>query len=354
MIIASVHFLFLIFIVMLSLVMLLAVIVLIYNLIEYNKSVRTAGWSETINKKISDVIVYGEEELSEDIYFKALSVNASFRNLFLQKLVDSEKKFSGAAKNRIQDLFKEYDLRKEAIKKLTQKKAYLIARGIRELTVMEFQEAIPQIETYLSHSSPQVYQEAQYAMVRFKGFEGLSFLDHFPTRISEWQQLRFLLSISSLPEDSEEKIADWLESQNDTVIIFTLKLIKKFQLLSFYPKVIGLLSIASVEVRVKAVQTLMSLENPETVQYLSGIYYDQPDEVRLEILRVIKVSKDQCCIDLLKKELAEEVPSGLKVNAAQALYSLGHGEYLSELAAEEEASEELVQIVKYALQEKIC
>lgn len=156
MIIASVHFLFLIFIVMLSLVMLLAVIVLIYNLIEYNKSVRTAGWSETINKKISDVIVYGEEELSEDIYFKALSVNASFRNLFLQKLVDSEKKFSGAAKNRIQDLFKEYDLRKEAIKKLTQKKAYLIARGIRELTVMEFQEAIPQIETYLSHSSPQV------------------------------------------------------------------------------------------------------------------------------------------------------------------------------------------------------
>jgi len=354
MIIASVHFLFLIFIVMLSLVMLLAVIVLIYNLIEYNKSVRTAGWSETINKKISDVIVYGEEELSEDIYFKALSVNASFRNLFLQKLVDSEKKFSGAAKNRIQDLFKEYDLRKEAIKKLTQKKAYLIARGIRELTVMEFQEAIPQIETYLSHSSPQVYQEAQYAMVRFKGFEGLSFLDHFPTRISEWQQLRFLLSISLLPEDSEEKIAEWLESQNDTVIIFTLKLIKKFQLLSFYPKVIGLLSIASVEVRVKAVQTLMSLENPETVEYLSGIYYDQPDEVRLEILKVIKISKDQCCIDLLKKELAEEVPSGLKVNAAQALYSLGHGEYLSELAEEEDAPEELIQIIKYALQEKIC
>lgn len=354
MVIASVHFLFLIFIVMLSLVMLLAVIVLIYNLIEYNKSVRTAGWSETINKKISDVIVYGEEELSEDIYFKALSVNASFRNLFLEKLVDSEKKFSGAAKNRIQDLFKEYDLRKEAIKKLNQKKAYLIARGIRELTVMEFQEAIPQIETYLSHPSPQVYQEAQYAMVRFRGFEGLNFLDDFPTRISEWQQLRFLLSISSLPEDSEEKIADWLESQNDTVIIFTLKLIKKFQLLSFYPKVIGLLSIASVEVRVKAVQTLMSLENPETVEYLSGIYYDQPDEVRLEILRVIKISKDQCCINLLKEELAEDVPSGLKVNAAQALYSLGHGEYLSELAEEEDTPEELIQIIKYALQEKIC
>jgi len=354
MIISSIHFLFIIFIVMLSLVLMLAIIVLIYNIIEYNKSVRRAGWSEVINKKISDVIVYAEDEIAEDVYFKALSVNSSFRNLFLEKLVDSEKKFSGAAKNKITDMFIEYDLRKEAMKKLYQKKAYMIARGIRELTVMEVQDTIPKIEQYLSHPSPQVYQEAQYAMVRLKGFEGLYFLDHFPTRISEWQQLRFLLSISSLPQDSEDVISKWLESTNDTVIIFTLKLIKKFQLLNFYPKLIGLLNISSVEVRVKAVQTLMSLENPETVQYLSGIYYDQPDEVRIEILRVMKISKDQCCIDLLKKELSEDVPSGIRVNAAQALYELGHGDYLSELALKEEPSEELVGIIKYALQEKVC
>jgi hypothetical protein len=240
------------------------------------------------------------------------------------------------------------------MKKLNQKKAYLIARGIRELTVMEVQDAIPKVEQYLSHPSPQVYQEAQFAMVRFKGFEGLHFLDDFPTRISEWQQLRFLLSISSLPADSEDAISKWLESTNDSVVIFTLKLIKKFQLLNFYPKLIGLLNISSVEVRVKAVQTLMSLENPETVQYLSGIYYDQPDEVRIEILRVMKISKDQCCIDLLKKELSGDAHSGIKVNAAQALYELGHRDYLSELAENEEDSEELVQIIKYALQEKVC
>lgn len=354
MVISSIHFLFVVFMVMLSLVLMLALIVLIYNIIEYNRSVRRAGWSEVINKKISDVIVYADDEIPEDIYFKALSVNTSFRNLFLEKLVDSEKKFSGVAKNKITELFREYDLRKEAMKKLNQKKAYLIARGIRELTVMDVQDAIPKVEQYLSHPSPQVYQEAQFAMVRFKGFEGLHFLDDFPTRISEWQQLRFLLSISSLPADSEDAISKWLESTNDSVVIFTLKLIKKFQLLNFYPKLIGLLNISSVEVRVKAVQTLMSLENPETVQYLSGIYYDQPDEVRIEILRVMKISKDQCCIDLLKKELSGDAHSGIKVNAAQALYELGHGDYLSELAEKEEDSEELVQIIKYALQEKVC
>jgi len=355
MLVTSVHFLFVIFIIMLSLVVLLAIIVLIYNVIEYNQSAREAGWSEIINKKISDVIVYGEDELAEDAHFNTLAGNSAFRNLFLKKLVDSEKKFSGAAKNRIKGLFKEYHLRKEAEKKLSQKKNHLIARGIHELTVMDVEEAVPQISTFLSHPSVRVYQEAQYAMVRFNGFEGLQFLDSFTSKISEWQQLRLLLSISSLPPDSEATIGKWLESPNETTVIFTLKLIKKFQLLSFYSKVFELLGEAPLEVRIKSVQAIMSLENPQMVEDLSKVYYDQPDEVRIEILRVIRISKDQCCTDLLKQELSEEgAASGIKVNAAQALFTLGHGEYLSEIAAKEEAPEELVQIIKYALQEKVC
>ncbi len=355
MLVTSVHFLFVIFIIMLSLVVLLAIIVLIYNIIEYNQSARVARWSVIINKKISDVIVYGDDELAEDVHFNALAGNSSFRNLFLEKLVDSEKKFSGAAKSRIKGLFKEYDLRKEAERKLVQKKNHLIARGIHELTVMDVKEAVPKISSFLSHPSVRVYQEAQYAMVRFNGFEGLQFLDHLSSKISEWQQLRLLLSISSLPPDSEDIIGKWLESPNESTVIFTLKLIKKFQLLSFYTRVFELLGEAPVEVRIRSVQAIMSLENPQMVEDLSQVYDDQPDEVRIEILKVIRISKDQCCIDLLKKELSgEETASGIKVNAAQALFTLGHAGYLSDIAAEEEAPEELVQIVKYALQEKVC
>jgi len=74
----------------------------------------------------------------------------------------------------------------------------------------------------------------------------------------------------------------------------------------------------------------------------------------VEILRVIKVSKDHCCTDLLKREIFEGNTSGIKVNAAQALYELGYHEYLSELLSKEDLSEESVQIIKYALQEKVC
>ncbi len=354
MLMTSVHFLFVIFIVMLSLVMLLIIAVLIYNFIKYKESLRMTYWSDTINKKISEVIVYWDEKISDDKQFTLLSRNAPFRNLFLQKLVDSEKKFSGGAKDKIRDLFNKYNLKNEALKKLSQKKPHLIAGGITELTVMDAKDSIPRIASFLSHPSPQVYQEAQYAMVRFKGFEGLHFLDSFTSRISEWQQLRLLLSIFSIPDNAEAAIESWLDNDNDSVVIFTLKLIKKFQLLSFYTKIIELMNRDSISVRVKAVRVLMSLENPGTVAYLSSIYDAQPEDVKIEILKVTRFSKDQCCTDLLKRELSDDVSSGIKVNAAQALYELGHQQYLLALARDEASSEDLIQIVKYALQEKVC
>lgn len=352
--ISSVHFLFTVFVIMLCLVIALVIVVLIYNFIEYNRSSKEAIWSVIINRKISEVIVYAEEELPEDPQFEAHIVKPKFRNLFLMKLVDSEKKFSGAAKFKINDLFKEYNLKKEALAKLDQKKTYLIARGIRELTVMDVDVAEPKIASFLQHSSPQVYQEAQYAMVRFKGFEGLMFLDNLESKISEWQQLRMLLSIFSIPSDSESDIKNRLLSSNETVVVFTLKIIKKFQLLSLYPQVKELLKNPSVEIRIRAVQTLTSLDNPETIPFLVNIYETQPDEVKLEIISAMKISKDQCCIDLLKLELSEKHPSDIRVNAAQALFLLGHSAYLSELKQQQSSSQELVQIVKYALQEKVC
>ncbi|WP_336963328.1 HEAT repeat domain-containing protein [Chryseobacterium contaminans] len=350
----SVHFLFLVFLGMLSLVLVLIIIVLFYSFLQYREGMRVSGWIKIIDAKISEAIVYDEQELSSDIHFKKLADNSSFRKLFLNKLVDSEKKFSGSAKERIKDLFKQYGLYREAMHKLEQKKTYLIAGGIQELTVMDSKEAVPKIASFLSHSSEQVYQEAQYAMVSLKGFDGLGFLSTASGKISEWQQLRLLLSVTKIPDNSEAAIESWLKSNNASVIIFTLKLLRKFQLLSFYPMVISLMEHSSVEVRAEAVQTLLSLENPSTILQLIEMYSGQPIEVKLEILRVMKISKDKVCVGLLKEELENSPVSGIKVQAAEALFSLGQQEYLWQLIQDESSSEELIQIVKYALQEKVC
>lgn len=351
---SSIHYLFLVFLGMLSLVVLLIIIVLIYSFYQYKESTQISEWSGIINEKVTETIVYDKEEISPNDGFTTFSGYPLFRNLFLKKLVETDNKFSGAAQNKIKDLFNDYNLKNEAFKKLDQKQPYLIAGGIQELTTMNVEEALPKISSLLTHPSVQVYQEAQYAMVSFKGFEGLHFLDTISTKISEWQQLRLLFSITHIPSDYEDTLKNWLESSNDTVVIFTLRLLKKFQLLSFYPKVMSLLNHPSVEVRIQAVKALQSLENSSTITELTDIYPDQPFEVQLEILRVMRVLKEQCCAGFLQQQLVESPFSAVKIYAAEALFSLGHHNYLVQVAHDEASSEQLVQIIKHALQEKIC
>lgn len=350
----SVHFLVLIFLGMLSLVLLLIVAVLIYSFYQYRKSIHISRWSEMINTRISEVIVYGGQKIPLDSDLSKASENSLFRNLFLQKLAESEKKFSGAAQNQLKALFQEHGLQEDAMKKLNQKKAHRIAGGIQELTAMNVEEALPKISTFLTHPSAQVYQEAQYAMVHFKGFEGLHFLNNTTSIISEWQQLRLLNSVTGIPEGSGDTLKNWMENSNDSVVVFTLKLLRKFQMLSLYSTVADMLNHPSVEVRIQAVQTLLSLENASTITQLMELYPYQPADVQLEILKVIKKSKDQRCTDFLKDQLLHSTGSGMQVYAAEALCSLGKRNDLIKIANDETSSGELIKIIKYALQEKIC
>jgi len=348
----SVHLLFLIFVGILSVIILLIAAVVMYSFLEHRKTVRLAVWSDMINHKISEAIVSDHGERMDDDRTEWAG-NHSFRNFFLQKLVESEQKFSGAADEKIKILFRSFGLQREALKKLAKKKTHFITGGIQELTAMNYLEALPDIALLLKHPSAQVYQEAQYAMVAFKGFEGLEFLDETAGRISEWQQLRLLRSVSHIPENSEDILKKWLESNNDSVVIFTLKLIRKFQMLSLYDMMATLLHHKSREVKVQLVQTLFALENSSTILHLTDSYVYQETEVQTEILKILKISRDRNSTDFLKRELVRHPDLGIKVHAAETLSALGEQRYLSELSQDLSSSEELVQITQYALQQKI-
>lgn len=339
---------------------LLMVLVLIAGVLYYSfyllkKINTTLTWSQHIDQHVSEAIVYGiKEDEKHTKIFSQFSQNSSFRNLFLEKLIDSEKKFSGVALKEIDKLFQDYKLEKEILEKLNQKQPYLIAGGIQQAASMNVKSAISKITRLLQHPSPLVYQEAQYAMVSLNGFEGLTFLNTVSTTISEWQQLRLLLSVTDIPKFSDEAVNKWLNSTNDSVIIFTLRLLRKFQLLSFYPQVFNLLKHSAEEVRIQVVQTLQSLENPSTVNHLIASYPHQTPDVQVQIIRVLKVLKDQRCVDFLKKQLTDHSFSKLKIFAAEALFSLGHADYLINLAKDQSSPEQLTQIVNHSMQLKLC
>lgn len=254
------------------------------------------------------------------------------------------------AQDEIQQLFVNYDLYKEALQNLNSKKPYVIAGGIQEVTAMKITESLPQVKQYLKHPAAQVYSEAQYAMVVFEGFNGLNFLSTLETPLSDWQQLRLLGSLTKVPEVTYVSV--WLQSSNMSVVVFTLKLIKKFQMLTCYDQVKKLLDHSSAIVRINAVQTLQILENDLTMEHFMETYPLQPVKVQLAVLKAMKHSNDKRYHDFFRSQLIHQQDVSLKMEAAQALFALGFSQSLTEIAQSKASSQQLREIVKHVLQKK--
>lgn len=335
-------------------VMLMIIAVLLYSLYQYRVLHNRQIWTSIIENKIVESIVSGHLTAAEDQSFNSNLRKYAFRDLFLGLLVTSERKFSGAARQEISFLFHQFHLENEAWKNLRKKKNYLVVAGIQELTTMGVEQALPIFVTLLKHSDPLIYQEAQYAVVTFKGFEGLSFLNTLQSPLSDWQQLRLLHSISEIPDLHDLSANVWLEHDNITVIIFTLRLIRKFQLLSFYNAVLKLLDHDHVQVRREAVRTLESLENDDTVHQLTTSFPQQPVAVQLEILKALKISKSVQCMAFLKHQFLEHPDNAVKIAAAEVMVCLGQEQYLTDMALDSNTALRFKQIVNHALQKKIC
>lgn len=349
----SLHELYIAIIVVLAMVVFLMVIVLIYSIYKYRSIQNVKAWTQIIEKKITDTIIEGSEESDKDEVFESYLQSDSFRNLFLTALVSSNQAFSGHAQQELNDLFHKFRLEDDAWKKVNKKAPYMISGGIVELTSMRVENLIPILLELVKHPDKQVYQEAQYALVNFKGFDGLFFLDDLKTTLSDWQQLRLLKSMHDVSDDYEAKIASWLKSDNPSVVIFVLRMISQFQLLSCTPYVVSLLDNSTFSVRKQTIITLQSLENSETIALLIDKFKSQPVEVQIQILKVFKLSKHNDTVVFLKEQLFDNVDARIKILAAEVLFILGHEAYLKELIADESLNPSLHLIIKHVLQEKV-
>lgn len=334
------------------LVFVLICIIVIVSFLKYRLFLKTKKWETIINNKIKELIT--EENSDNDSSFKNLLNNKNFRNLCIQKIIETEKKFSGAIHETLHRFYDECNFKSDSIKKLSDSNYYVIAKGIQELTAMKVKEALPKIESLIHHRKQIVYQEVQYSIVRFQGFNGLYFLDNFKRILSDWQQLRLLQAVSEVPEEKINSLKKWLTSENTSIVIFTLKLISKFQMISLYPEVIKLFNDNNLKIQKEVLFTIQMLENEKTLMQLTEAFENKEAEVKLVILKVIHNLRDKESIPFLKEQLIILKEVNLKILIAEILYSFGEITFLKDLSTSSNQSEELVKIINHALQEKVC
>lgn len=334
---------------LLLLVIVLIVAVFIYGYRNFQLLNNAQHWKRLIEDKLSQAIFNGIYAIHKDQKFIARLKNKNFKKIFISVLIESDQRFIGDAHKILKELFYMFKLDELAWSNLQSTNIYQNVRGIQVMTAMEVQDALPKITLLLQHKNSYVYSEAQYSVVRFKGFNGLHFLDSLENSLSQWQQMRLAQAIQAVPASDYDAVAFWLKSNNLSVIAFALSLIRKFRIHSLHNEVVNLLQHEAIEIRVNAIKTLQTIEQTNTAEILIDSYKLQDDSVKVQILKFIDRSGNKNHNSFLKDILESEHDIYIQIETANLLKRFNEDAYLQQKLHDSRLEPHVQKVLQNAL-----
>ncbi len=273
--------------------------------------------------------------------------DAAFRKILAKKIITSSKSLSGDSADNLQKLYRQLNLDKDSMDKVRNSRWDIRAEGIQEVGIMKLTEHIRKVYRHTNSKHELVRTEAQVAVLRMLGFEGLRFLDVISYPISEWHQIRLLNELLHLPHEHFKGIDKWLGSGNATVVIFALKLCRRYHRFELYDNIIFCLNHKSEEVRKHAIHTLGTVYTEQTANQLMDKIGTEPLKNQILIIKTLKEVADNDAVPRLEKYL--NLPNNeLKIALVRTIAALVRDkDYLSGLpGADTYPLNEIIQQIK--------
>ncbi len=308
------------------LIIFLIVFILFYFFRKKRRNQRKISLQKKFNDFISEIAVCdSKEELNEvflqPAYQKILNQSQQTRferNLLIRELAETCKKFSGTTMSNINWLFQKIQLEKELVLNLNNHRWYIKAKAVQQLAYLQQQSQINSIFQLTNHENNLLRMEAQSAIVKLTGFDGLQFLNIVNHPISEWQQLRLIQELSGHTSEKLGNISQWLKSKNNSVVDFALRLVEIYRQYEYYDEVKECLCHPSASVCKKAVVTLSQISNETTAGFLADHYPNYDESIQLVIFRILRAAGTENEIPFLLSIL-NHPDDAFKMEAAKAI-----------------------------------
>ena len=296
---ASIFYVF--FVLLAFLFTVLAVISIYKKRVAANKQ----QWNEIIAVIISEAIFKEDENapLKLNNNTTLLLQNPAFRQQVINELILAKKNLSGTFSLSLDKLYADLELDKDSYEKLNNQFFHLKAKGIQELAVMSQVKYEKEIFWLTNHKDELVRNEAQCAVVSFSGYSGLRFLDVTPYPVSQWQQIQLLNKLNGIKPDYFDFLKKWLQSSNDSVVVFALKLSTFCNCFDVYDNIILCLQHPNMQVKLNALAYLKIMPREETPGKILECYSINDKAYKLAILDTLQYIGTEHQIPFLLKQL---------------------------------------------------
>ncbi|QNA46191.1 HEAT repeat domain-containing protein [Lacibacter sediminis] len=301
--------------------------ILVYLIRRTARSYRRAQLRETYSSLISELaLCETENELQEFLALSStqeqlhLLLNDAYsRKVLVSELLKTVKNMSGTAALNICWFYEKAGLDNDSLTRLQEGAWHVKARAIQELSGLQQKKYITKIYRLTNHPDELVRNEARTAVVKLTGFDGLRFLDVVSYPLTEWQQLCLLYELSLHGSRAFEQAPRWLQSKNNSVVEFTLRLVEVYKLYELYPNVIACLHHPAKIVRKKALAALNEIYDSTANELLVEMYTKEDADVQVQILKLLQEHGGEAEQFFLLQQLIHPQQE-IKVAAARAIF----------------------------------
>lgn len=263
--------------------------------------------TEKYQKILINFIYLTEDEVEEKIItsnlLKKAVKNKSERKVIQKLILTLHNDLTGELAEFLETLYFDLNLIEYSLKKMNSSVWFIKIKGIRELTQMKVKDVYSETLELINHKNKLLRSEAQLTMVKLYQFDGLRFLDNLEFPITEWQQILLIEEIQSIRNQDVPDLTNWLHSKNDSVICFSLKLVKLFNQIQTKDTLIKLVLHPSDKVRRASIDVLGYFRIIESKTILKQIFKKSPSETQLFIIQALSQLSDKKDIPFFEKQV---------------------------------------------------
>lgn len=276
------------------------------------------------------------------------------QEILLEETIHLHENFSGETATRLEQLYVVLGFHEVSKARLKSKRWDRVAKGMRELSLMNVRDAEPLISPYLKSKNDILRREARVALVKLSLQDHLSFLARETEPLTDWDQAVIYSMLSKMPEISIPDFSTWLDSPNATVVEFCISMIGAFRQQESLPVLLRLLQDPVEKRRLLAIRALREMGAAAAEQPLLDLYPSAGPEIRREILRTLEVVGSERSLKPIHQVLLQPLSDlPLAIQAVRSLLAAGpRGEQLVEQLAVH-GDPKIQQVIRHARDKRL-
>ncbi len=229
------------------------------------------------------------------------------RSILSDEIIHLHENFTGETATRLELLFVKLGLHYDSLEKTKHRRWYVVAKGMRELALMNVQEARENLVEFLNHKNDILRMEARISMMKLSTEEPLSFLSKIKEPLSAWDQANIHSMLSKMPEKMVPDFSNWLNSQNTSIVQFCILMIGAFRQRESTDVLVHMLDNEDEKVRLSVIKALRELNAYSSEAKLIIMYPLESENIQFEIVKTLEaVGKENSAV-LMEKILRQPV-----------------------------------------------